>query len=224
MSIYSQNMELYGNQAKAYAEVDYWGQDEDFLARHHFKKNSLLVLGCGAGRTLKPLLDRGFAITAIDIVPEMVVEARKKMNGYPVSILEMDAAKLDFPDDTFDTVFFPFHGIDYVDPDIYAAVAEARRVMKKEGIFIFSSHNRLFLKKLHRFFVGTCDDYEGLKTYRTSPFDIPKLKHYFKKVEVIHKIHLLRPENTNWKDRLYQILPWLSKTTYFVCTGKNDTN
>jgi len=224
MSIFPQNMKFYACEAETYARVDYWGWDEDFIAKNHFKKSKLLVLGCGGGRTLKPLYDLGFEITAIDIVPEMVKESKKRMVGYPIKILEMDAAQLNFPDNSFDTVFFPFHGIDYVKPDIYAAVHEACRVMKKDGIFIFSSHNRLYLKKIHRVFVGKYDNYGGLKTYRTSPFDTLKLQNYFKKVEVVHKITLANFKKVNWKDRLYQMIPWFSKTTYFVCSGKNDKN
>jgi ubiquinone/menaquinone biosynthesis C-methylase UbiE len=129
----------------------------------------------------------------------------------------MDAADLTFPDKSFDTIFFPFHGIDYVEPNMYAAVSEAARVLKDDGVFVFSSHNRTYLKKIHRFFVGSYDHYHGLKTYRTSPLDIPKLKKYFNKVEVIHKINLADPNTLNWKDKLYQRVPWFSKTTYFIC-------
>lgn len=222
MSIFLQNKKLYAAQAKDYAEVSYWGHDENQLAKKYFRKGKLLVLGCGAGRTLKPLIDMGFMVTAIDIVPEMVAKAREKMNEYDIEIFEMDAASLMFDSNSFDTVFFPFHGIDYVSPDIYAAVTEARRVMKPDGVFIFSSHNRLYLKKLHRFFKGKYDDYEGLKTYRTDPLDILRLRKYFKKVIVIQKINFVKKENANWKDRLYQLLPWLNKTTYFICLGKND--
>lgn len=217
MSIHSRNMEIYSNQAKDYAKVEYWARDEDFLAKNYFKTGKILVLGCGAGRTLKPLVDLGFEVTAIDIVPEMVVEAKKKMNGYPVSILEMDAAKLDFPDSSFDTVFFPFHGIDYVTPDIYTAVAEAKRVMKKDGIFVFSSHNRWFLKKLHRFFVGTYDDYEGIRTYRTGVYDRLKIRNYFKKVAIKQRISFVPWNRCNWKDVIYRLLPFFSKSTYFIC-------
>jgi ubiquinone/menaquinone biosynthesis C-methylase UbiE len=222
MSIFLQNKKLYAAQAKDYAEVSYWGHDENQLAKKYFRKGKLLVLGCGAGRTLKPLIDMGFTITAIDIVPEMVAKAREKMKEYDIEIFEMDAASLMLDSNSFDTVFFPFHGIDYVSPDIYAAVAEARRVMKPDGVFIFSSHNRLYLKKLHRFFKGKYDDYEGLKTYRTDPFDVVGLKKYFKKVVVIQKISLVSRESANWKDKLYLLFPWLNKTTYFICLGKND--
>jgi ubiquinone/menaquinone biosynthesis C-methylase UbiE len=217
MSIFSQNLDIYAHEAKVYAKVKYWGADEQSMVEKFFKKNKILVLGCGAGRTLKPLHELGFDITAIDIVPEMITESRKKMKDLPVEVIEMDAAKLAFPNNSFDTVFFPFHGIDYVEPNIYAAVSEAARVLKTDGVFIFSSHNRLYLKKIHRFFVGIFDNYHGLKTYRTSPRDVFKLKRYFKKVKVVHKIDLASYENLNWKDRLYKIAPWFSKTTYFVC-------
>jgi len=180
----------------------------------------VLVLGCGGGRTLKPLHDLGFCVTGVDIVPEMVDQSKKRMAGYQVKVFEMDASRLAFEDDTFDTIFFPFHGIDYVEPDIYSAVSEAARVLKRDGVFIFSSHNRLYLKKLHRFFSGRFDYYHELKTYRTSPSDFFKLKKYFRDIEIIHKISLAKEDNLNWKDKIYRFFPWFSKTTYFVCRNK----
>ncbi len=144
----------------------------------------------------------------------MVAEAKKT----GVEVHEMDACHLAFPDASFDTVFFPFHGIDYIYPDIYVAVREARRVLKPGGVFIMSSHNRFFLKKLLHFFDGSYSDYHGLTTYRTTPLDWFKLKKHFKHVNIIHRISIaVSWKKANWKDMLYKLLPWLSKSTYFVC-------
>ena len=91
-------------------------------------------------------------MVGIDINEDMVKEAK---NDHPnMDIRQMDACDLKFPDESFDTVFFPFHGIDYIYPDIYKAVSEARRVLKPEGVFIMSSHNRFYIKRLGQFFDG----------------------------------------------------------------------
>lgn len=213
-----QNKKLYTEQATEYAAASYWRSDEQQIVNRFFRGKQVLVLGCGGGRTLRPIHDLGYKVTAIDIVPKMVEYAREQVSDLPIKVHEMDAAKLGFADDTFDTVFFPFHGIDYVEPDIYAAVREAKRVMRTDGVFIFSSHNRLFIKKLHRYFVGKIDVYRGLHTYRTNFNDRRKLKKYFGNVQVIQRISLTNRKGMNWKDKLYLLFPWLNKSTYFVCS------
>lgn len=182
---------------------------EEYLVEHYFK-GPVLVLGCGAGRTLGPLRDKGFDVVGIDLNEAMVDETRKM--GF--SVFKMNATDLDFLDEFFGTVFFPFHGIDYVYPDIYAAVREAERVIKPGGYFIMSSHNRLFIKQWHKMFTKYAD-YHGLMTYRTTPFDGFRLRKYFSSVETIYRISISKARN--WKDRVYQLMPWFSKSTYFIC-------
>ena len=152
-NIVEQNAAAFSKVAAEYTE-DYLEGAEKYLIEHFFKGKKVLVLGCGGGRLLPPLVERGFEVTGIDIVPEMVALAQEKMRtrNLPATIIHMDAAHLTFSDNSFDVVFFPFNGIGYVHPDIYAAVREARRVMKPDGVFVFSAHNRLSLQNLHRFF------------------------------------------------------------------------
>jgi SAM-dependent methyltransferase len=218
------NKKLYTKQVSEYAAASPFRGDEEIVFNKYFKGESVLVLGCGGGRTLVPILDRGYKVVAIDIIPEMVAAAKERLKGNPVEIFNMDASDLKFVNNSFDTVFFPFHGIDYVEPDIYASVIEAARVMKEDGVFIFSSHNRLFLKKLHRFFIGTHDTYRGLYTYRTSPMDYFKLKKVFSEVIIKQRIMLMDYKSTNWKDKMYRLVPWLNKSTYFICSKpiRND--
>jgi ubiquinone/menaquinone biosynthesis C-methylase UbiE len=104
-----QNFKKFTDQASIYAEASYWRDDEEYLAEKYFKKGKkILVLGCGAGRTLIPLFEKGLEITAIDIVPKMVEAAETRIKGLPIKILLMDAAKLDFKSESFDYVFFRF--------------------------------------------------------------------------------------------------------------------
>jgi len=200
-------------------EKFYFRDDEEYLVNKYFtKKNGeVLVLGCGAGRTLPPLFKKGLKITAIDIVPEMVAACKDKMRGLPINILEDDATDLKFSNEQFDYVFFPFHGIDCVSPHRYKSVMEAARVLKKDGIFIFNSHNRFFLKRLHKFFRGKTDDYHGAILYRTTPFEFFKLKKYFNKVNIKYRISMQKKEHSNWKDYCYKLMPFLSISIYFIC-------
>jgi SAM-dependent methyltransferase len=205
--IFSQDIEKY--------KGSYLRGGEEYLIQKYFR-GKVLVLGCGAGRVFKPLGEMGFDVTGIDINADMVVAAKADHPDVPVSV--MDAAHLAFPDNSFDTVFFPFHGIDYVYPDIYAAVKEAQRVLRPDGVFVFSSHNRFFIKNLHRFFKGNYAEYHGIVTYRTTLLDYFRLKKYFKKVKMVQMISLVKARN--WKDIVYKILSFFSKSTYFVCQFK----
>jgi ubiquinone/menaquinone biosynthesis C-methylase UbiE len=193
-------------------KVSYLRECEKHLAEKYMK-GKILVLGCGAGRTLRPLKNMGFDLVGVDINEDMVAEAKKQ--NPDLKIYRGDASHLDFKDRTFDTVFFPFHGIDYVHPDIYVAVKEIERVLKPGGIFIMSSHNRFFIKKIKDLFKGNYSNYGGLVTYRTTYLDWFKLKKYFRKVKMIQRISILSARN--WKDLMYKLFPILNKSTYFIC-------
>ena len=211
----------YTRQVGIFSKGSFLRYDEERLVDKYFspqKNKKLLVLGCGGGRTLIPLHEKGFEVIAIDIVDGMVEAAKRKIGERPIMVKKMDAVKLEFGNEFFDYVIFPFHGIDCVYPDIYACVKEARRVLKKEGIFIFNSHNRYFLKKLTVFFSGKyAKDKDGILLYRTDLKDYFKLRKYFWKVKIKHRISMLPWSKSNWKDKMYKLFPLFSKSTYFIC-------
>ncbi len=206
------NNDFFSKVATSY-NVSYLRACEEFLVSHFFK-GKVLVLGCGAGRTLTPLARKGFDVVGIDINQSMVGIAVK--TGVPVYC--MSATHLEFEDESFDTVFFPFHGIDYIYPDIYKAVAEAKRVLKKDGVFVMSSHNRFYIKKINQVLNGPYAHHGDLVTYRTTPFDFFKLRRFFRKVRIFQRISIATSwKNSNWKDKIYRIFSFFNKSTYFVC-------
>lgn len=219
------NQKIFANEVDKY-DSNYWRSDEEAVVNGYFVDSSanLLVAGCGAGRTLPTLLQKGFTITGIDVVPEMIDVARRRYKNVRLDLKVMDAQRLQMSEITFKYVFFPFHGIDYICPDIYVAVKEFARVLRPDGIFVFSSHNRFYLKKLHRFFDGPYANYRGLTTYRTTPLDYFRLKKYFRKVKFFGRTQLQDKKNISWKDWCYRIFPIFDKTTYFICIDprKND--
>ncbi len=192
---------------------------EEYLVNKNFikPKAKVLVLGCGAGRVLPPLAKKGFRVWGVDVVDEMVEAAKAATKNLDVKVAKMDAVNMTFEDNSFDYAFFPFHGIDYNYPDIYRAVRETVRILKKDGVFIFDSHNRWFLKRLPKIWQGKYFYDRGLITYQSTPFEYFKLKKYFQKVEIRYRISMRRKEQTNWKDRCYQMFPWLSKSICFIC-------
>lgn len=79
-------------------------------------------------------------MTAIDLSPRMLERARRQIASRQVTILEMDAQALDFPDDSFDIVLATFVFCSVPDPVL--GLAEARRVCKPGGELLLLEHVR----------------------------------------------------------------------------------
>jgi ubiquinone/menaquinone biosynthesis C-methylase UbiE len=91
---------------------------------------SVLLSGVGTGLDL-PHIQAGVRVTGIDLSPAMLRKAQDKANGRDISLLEMNAQALDFPDDSFDVVVLNL--ILSVAPDGAAAFHEAWRVLRPGG-------------------------------------------------------------------------------------------
>jgi SAM-dependent methyltransferase len=52
------------------------GDEPEVIARFTPGRGSILELGCGVGRVTHPLVDRGFAVTAVDESPDMLARVR----------------------------------------------------------------------------------------------------------------------------------------------------
>ena len=94
-----------------------------------------LDLGAGGGALTSALLARGCRVTAVDAAPAMVAKLSRL---HPAAEARtMDAARLDFPDASFDlvTAGFVIHLLD----DPAAAMAEVHRVLRPGGVFSFST-------------------------------------------------------------------------------------
>ena len=106
------------------------------------KNSKILDIGIGGGRTTKYLLPISPDYTGVDYVPQFAAETAKK---YPsAKILCSDATNLkEFEPETFDFVLFSYNGLDSISNEQRLLVfKEVYRVLKKGGIFMFSSHNR----------------------------------------------------------------------------------
>ena len=92
----------------------------------------VLIDGCGTGLDLE-LLPRDCIVTAIDLTPAMVekTRARAASLGMQIDARVMDAAHLDFADESFDVVIL--HLILAVVPDPHATAREAARVLRRGG-------------------------------------------------------------------------------------------
>lgn len=67
-------------------------------------KQKILLVGVGTGADVRFLTNKNVEITGIDLSPDMLQKAKMKYASHQVTLLEMDAQNLTFPQDSFDLV------------------------------------------------------------------------------------------------------------------------
>lgn len=100
----------------------------------------VLEVGVGTGINLS-LYPSDAKITGIDYTASMLEKARErvaKKGMRNARLLQMDAADLKFPDDSFDIVYAPY--LISVVPDPVQVAQEMRRVCRPGGRIIFLNH------------------------------------------------------------------------------------
>ena len=99
-----------------------------------------MEVGAGTGTSF-PAYPTHCQVTGIDLAPDMLARAQRKIreNGWThLTVIEMNALDLDFPDNSFDYVM-AFHVVTVV-PDPVRMIAEAKRVCKPGGKIVIVNH------------------------------------------------------------------------------------
>jgi ubiquinone/menaquinone biosynthesis C-methylase UbiE len=129
--------------ASHYAGLKYLSPCERSIFETYLKPGlSVLDLGVGGGRTTPYLSKLASYYVGVDYSEAMIRACRSKFPD--LDFLLMDASDLSvFPNASFDAIVFSFNGLDYVVPDEkrMRCLRECRRVLRPEGVLIFSSHN-----------------------------------------------------------------------------------
>jgi ubiquinone/menaquinone biosynthesis C-methylase UbiE len=129
--------------ASHYATLNYLTPCEQLLFRTYIKPGmAVLDLGVGGGRTTPYLSRVASRYVGVDYSEAMVHACRRRFPD--LDFLLADASDLSaFEDASFDAIVFSFNGLDYVVPDEkrLRCLHECRRVLRDEGVLIFSSHN-----------------------------------------------------------------------------------
>ena len=110
--------------------------------RESISGKHVLDIGCGSGRTTAILKNLSKDYVGLDYSLEMVESCRKRFGG--VRFIHGDVREMnEFKDEEFDYVMFSFNGLDSINhEDRLKGLTEIRRVLKQDGLFVFSSHNR----------------------------------------------------------------------------------
>lgn len=128
-------------------------------------KNTL-ELACGNGTYSRVLSKNADKVTVTDFSDEMVDAAKKRLNGFEnVSVEKADAFDLQYPENSFDTVFLA--NLLHVVPNPENIVDEVKKVLKTDGRIIvldFGVEGMSLLSK-----IGMIIRY--LKTYGKPPSD-----------------------------------------------------
>lgn len=185
------------------------------------KGGDILVVGCGTGRTVLPLVDLGFKVTGLDISPEMIHWVRGKATYLVGDISTFET------DQRFDVIFCPFFSLDFVAPKEHRdqALQNMRNLLKPGGTLIYSFHNRLFPRTFRQWLKQRFGPYAKIKcregnlwTYTAIPgMEKRKVAKLFPKTELVARYDLLpsRPMSS-WKERLMRVLTWFDKMVYVI--------
>lgn len=140
---------------QAAASLGLWVSEETVFRQVFKPEESLLDLGCGAGRIAIGLSHLGYGdLTGADYSEEMIEGARELGDLLALSIPfhVADATALPFADASFGGAIFGFNGMMQIPgrERRQQAMREVFRVVRPGGCFVFTTHDRANLR--HRTF------------------------------------------------------------------------
>lgn len=112
-----------------------------------YRDKQVLEIGCGMGCMAMNWAQHGARVTAVDLNPVAVQQTRRRFELFELSgdIREADAARLPFPDQSFDFVYS--WGVLHHSPGLKASIAELHRVMKpgaRIGVMLYNRESFLY--------------------------------------------------------------------------------
>lgn len=117
-----------------------WKRRVDMLKEKLEPGDRVLEPGCGTGYFTRELVDTGAQITAIDISPDLLEEARRGITSSNVIFKEDNAYAMSFESETFDHIIGSsvLHHL-----DIKKALTEMYRVLKPGGAIALTEPNMM---------------------------------------------------------------------------------
>ena len=116
------------------------------IRRHKPRARTLLELACGTGAILK-ILAKSYAVVGVDLSPQMLAIARKKLPHVPVYRKDMVRFELAAK---FDVIICVFDSINHVlkFTDWQKIFRNAARHLEEDGLFLFDINTEAKLKRL----------------------------------------------------------------------------
>lgn len=127
--------------------IGLWKAEAKILNRVFNPNDSLLELGCGAGRIALGLWDIGYTkVLGVDFSREMIKAARRLNKGKSAGVCfhVANAGQLDFEDDLFDGAIWGDNGLMEVPRRAHRrrALSEIHRVIRPGAWYVFTTPDR----------------------------------------------------------------------------------
>ncbi len=134
--------------AEAAEQIGLWPSERVLMEKYFRRADSLLDLGCGAGRTTLGLRRAGFTrVTGLDLSLPMIRAAAGLAAKWSINLplLAGDARRLPFRDGSFGGAIFSFNGLMQIArrENRLQVLREVRRVVAAESCFLFTTGWRL---------------------------------------------------------------------------------
>ncbi len=141
-------LEYQKNRDLSFNDIEYalgYAKESELNLLGDVAEKRVIELGCGAAENSITLAKKGAICTGVDISIEQIKFAKNliKENRVSIELVEGDLENLVMiNDNTFDIALSIF-ALDWMQ-DLNAAFMEAYRVLKKNGIFVFSMQHPIF--------------------------------------------------------------------------------
>lgn len=130
-----------------YSKVDMYPAEEILIFKYFTPGQSILDLGCGAGRTSIALAKKKYNVIGIDFSHKMIQSAKKQASSHNVDLefYVQDATKLNYQKASFNNILFSYNGIEHIPGNInrLRVLKSAFNILKPGGYFIFTTRSGL---------------------------------------------------------------------------------
>lgn len=101
-------------------------------------KNNIWDIGCGSGHTTKYLFDLGVKISGLDLSASMIEIAKNQYQN--IHFEQGNMLHLNFEDNSIDAVISFYSIVHFSKAEVKTAFKEIYKVLKTNGLFLFTFH------------------------------------------------------------------------------------